>query len=100
MKFRFVGDSDFKDELRELQGEFASRQFRDEIRRMQRRSNGVRRTPARKMVKTLRAIRLRIDGSKNHNRPHVHVDYGKNRHAASFAIDNGDSLGREAEQKV
>ena len=44
------------------------------------------------MVKTLLNIRFRIDGAKNHRRPHIHVDYGKNHHAASFAIDNGERL--------
>jgi hypothetical protein len=32
---------------------------------------------AGKRVKTLRGIRIRMNGSKNHKRPHVHVDYGK-----------------------
>ena len=33
-----------------------------------------------------------MDGNKNHKRPHVHIDYGKERHVASYAIDTGERL--------
>jgi hypothetical protein len=82
----------FLSELKELQEAFASVQFRDELRRAMRRSKGIRNVPRPIMVKQLRNIRFKIDGDKNHSRPHVHVDYGKNHHAASFAIDNGERL--------
>src|ERR1039458_4211077 len=51
------------------------------------------------MVKTLLSIKVRIDGDKTHQRPHVHVDYGENHHAASFAIDNGERLAGKLNQK-
>jgi hypothetical protein len=54
---------------------------------------------AGKLVKTLKAIRIRMDGSKNHKRPHVHVDYGKEYHTASYAIDNGERIAGELERK-
>jgi hypothetical protein len=33
-----------------------------------------------------------MDGTKNHRRPHLHISVGKQNHAASIAIDNGDHL--------
>jgi len=44
------------------------------------------------LVKTLQRTRVRMDGSKNHKRPHVHVDYGNSYHTASYAIDNGERI--------
>jgi hypothetical protein len=44
------------------------------------------------LVKRHRAIRLRMDGNKNHGRPHIHVDYGPDFHTASYAIDTGERL--------
>jgi len=43
-------------------------------------------------VKELKEIQIRMEGNKNHKRPHVHVDYGKQHHVASYAIDTGDRL--------
>lgn len=43
------------------------------------------------LLKTLR-IKLRMDANLNHQRPHLHVDYGKNHHTASYALDNGKRL--------
>lgn len=54
---------------------------------------------AGKRVKTLKGIRIRMDGSRNHKRPHVHVDYGKEYHTASYAIDNGGRIAGELEGK-
>jgi hypothetical protein len=44
------------------------------------------------MLKRHQAIRLRMDANRNHQRPHIHVDYGKDFHSASYAIDNGERL--------
>jgi hypothetical protein len=44
------------------------------------------------LVKKLLPIRLRMDKSGNHKRAHLHVDYGIELHAASYAIDTGDRL--------
>jgi len=52
-----------------------------------------------KLVKTVQGIRIRMDGSKNHKRPHVHVDYGKEYHTASYAIDNGERIAGELERR-
>jgi hypothetical protein len=82
----------FLSELKELQQAFASVQFRDELERARGRSKGIRTVPTPITVKKLLNIRFKIDGDKNHGRPHIHVDYGKNHHAASFAIDNGERL--------
>jgi hypothetical protein len=45
-----------------------------------------------RLVKQHKAIRLRMDTNLNHKRPHVHVDYGRDRHVASYAIDTGERL--------
>jgi hypothetical protein len=82
----------FETELRELQGAFARRQFADEVDQMRRRSRGIPGRGRPLMVRQLRSIRFKIDGDKNHARPHIHVDYGRNHHAATFSIDNGDRL--------
>jgi hypothetical protein len=47
---------------------------------------------ARLIVKTLKPITIRMDANKNHKRPHVHIDYGKSYHVASYAIDTGERL--------
>jgi hypothetical protein len=44
------------------------------------------------MVKELRPIKIRMDGNKNHKRPHVHVDYGKRFHAASYSIKPAERI--------
>jgi hypothetical protein len=44
------------------------------------------------MVRQLQNIRLRIDGNKSHARPHLHVDYGRKYHTATYAIDSGARL--------
>ena len=37
-------------------------------------------------------IKFRIDASRNHFRPHIHIDYGKQFHAISIALDNSEIL--------
>jgi hypothetical protein len=44
------------------------------------------------LVKVLQPIKIKIDGNKNHGRPHVHIDYGSQFHAASYAIDTGERI--------
>ncbi|MCL5779201.1 DUF4160 domain-containing protein [Limibaculum sp. FT325] len=44
------------------------------------------------VIKKLERLRVRMDGTKNHGRPHVHIDYGKQLHFASYAIDTGERL--------
>ena len=44
------------------------------------------------LLKKHMPIKLRMDGTSNHNRPHIHIDYGKELHAASYAIDSGERL--------
>jgi Domain of unknown function (DUF4160) len=51
------------------------------------------------VVKKLENIKIKIDGCKNHARPHVHIDYGKEYHAASYAIDTGERLAGELDGK-
>ena len=35
---------------------------------------------------------LKMDGNRNHARAHLHVDYHRTKHLASYAINNGDLL--------
>jgi hypothetical protein len=46
------------------------------------------------LVVELKRIRLKIrmDGNKNHARAHIHVEYGTDFHAASYAVDTGERL--------
>jgi len=44
------------------------------------------------IVKRHDLLTLRIDANGNHKRPHLHIDYGKQYHTASYAIDNGERL--------
>ena len=44
------------------------------------------------IVLRLKDIKIRIDGNKNHKRPHIHIDYKKEYHSASYAIDTGELL--------
>ena len=56
------------------------------------------------LVRVLEDIKIRMDGSKNHRRPHIHIDYGRKRHTASYAIDTGEklvgSLGSQYDRRV
>jgi hypothetical protein len=44
------------------------------------------------LLKEFQPIKIKMDGNKNHKRPHVHVEYGRHFHAASFAIDTGERM--------
>jgi hypothetical protein len=44
------------------------------------------------IVLKLQNIRVRMDANRNHERPHIHVDYGKEYHVASYAIDTGERI--------
>src|SRR4051794_31697333 len=46
----------------------------------------------RYIVTRLEEIQIRIDGDTNHARGHVHIQYKKEGHAASYAIDDGSRL--------
>jgi hypothetical protein len=51
------------------------------------------------LVKQYQTIKLRMDGNLNHQRPHIHIDYGKEHHVASYAIDNGKRLAGNLDNK-
>ena len=61
-------------------------------RKLAKRDRANRRGPAYKLVARLQAISVRMDGAKNHARPHIHLDLGKRWHAASIALDDGTVL--------
>jgi hypothetical protein len=49
----------------------------------------------RLVVARLEELEIRMDGSKNHARGHVHIKYKKDGHRASYAIDDGLRLAGE-----
>lgn len=46
----------------------------------------------RLVVMQLLYTRITIDGDRKHARPHIHVDYEKKKHAATYAIDSGERI--------
>jgi Domain of unknown function (DUF4160) len=103
-RFKYSGDPSFKKAMTELQNAFADKQFSDELKRMRRRRLRNKTSITRDrgqpiMVKQLREMKLRIEGDLTHARPHLHVDYGRNRHKASYAIDSGDRLAGGLDRK-
>lgn len=44
-------------------------------------------------------IKIKMYQEKGHSRPHFHVDYGPQNHAASYAIDTGERLEGELNRK-
>jgi len=64
----------------------------DVYRRAVARDRKLGRFPAYKLVRNLPSVSVRMDGTKNHGRPHVHVSVGKQQHVASLAIDSGELL--------
>jgi hypothetical protein len=44
------------------------------------------------LVKELLGIKIKMYQEKGHARPHVHIDYGVDKHAASYAIPEGTKL--------
>ncbi len=52
------------------------------------------------LVKELKPIQFRIEQDPNHkNSPHIHINYGKQKHIASYSIENGDRLAGNLENK-
>jgi hypothetical protein len=45
-----------------------------------------------RLVRNLPSLSVRMDGTRNHGRAHLHVSIGKQRHVASIAIDNAEIL--------
>ncbi|WP_339783667.1 DUF4160 domain-containing protein [uncultured Marinobacter sp.] len=37
-------------------------------------------------------MKIKIYQEKGHHLPHIHIDYGRQRHAASYSIESGDRL--------
>lgn len=44
-------------------------------------------------------IKVKMYQEQKHPRPHVHIDYGSENHAASYAIDNGERLSGNLKSK-
>jgi Domain of unknown function (DUF4160) len=77
-----------KDKVQERLGElFDLLQATDEARVPEHLRNIIRFLVAR-----VEELEVRMDGDKNHARPHIHIKYKKNGLAASYAIDDGSRL--------
>jgi hypothetical protein len=74
-------------ELADLQDALANTDLSDALRRMNDDQGLIY-----LLVKILQPIRIKIDGNRNHKRPHIHIDYGRKFHAATYAIDTGERL--------
>ncbi|NFB73599.1 DUF4160 domain-containing protein [Clostridium butyricum] len=44
------------------------------------------------LVKKLKSIKIKMYQEEKHALPHVHVDFGKQHHIASYSIENGERL--------
>lgn len=51
------------------------------------------------LVKKLLDVKIKMYQEKKHARPHVHIDYGPERHAASYSIPEGTRLVGELSSK-
>ena len=51
------------------------------------------------LVMKLQDMKLKMYQEKRHSSPHLHIDYGKNKHAASYAIHSGERLAGSLERK-
>src|SRR5262245_13201259 len=81
---------EFKRELAEIQDVLATPDFHDALSTLNERNDD--RGVNYRLLKVLKQIKIKIEASKNHTRPHLHIDYAGAYHAASYAIDNGERL--------
>jgi hypothetical protein len=51
------------------------------------------------LLKNLQPLQMRMELDKNHKMPHFHVSYGKNYHAASYSIQDGERIAGELDNK-
>ncbi len=51
------------------------------------------------LVKELRNLKVRMYQEKGHSRPHVHIEYGKEYHEASYSVLEGERLAGNLSRK-
>ena len=51
------------------------------------------------LLKDLQPLQMRMEQDKNHKMPHLHVSYGKNKHAASYGIQSGERIVGQLDNK-
>lgn len=44
-------------------------------------------------------MKIKIYQERGHHLPHIHIDYGKQRHAASYAIESGERIEGDLSKK-
>ncbi|HCE2806899.1 TPA: DUF4160 domain-containing protein [Vibrio parahaemolyticus] len=81
------------EEFRELQELFAQKDMLTE-RRAQPRNGFIE-----ILLIKRKNMKLKIYQEKGHQRPHIHIDYGKRNHAASYAIETGERLNGDLPKK-
>lgn len=82
---------DFDSESRKLQDELAL------IDMLSRPSSGDRYTEF--LVKKLQNMKIIMYQEKGHVMPHIHIDYGNRRHAASYSIQSFEILAGNLDRK-
>lgn len=51
------------------------------------------------LIKKLLPIEFRMEQDANHKMPHLHINYGKEKHVASYAINGGERLAGNLDTK-
>lgn len=51
------------------------------------------------LVLTMQDMKLKMYQEKGHPMPHIHIDYGKNKHTASYSIQSGERLAGSLKNK-
>lgn len=51
------------------------------------------------LIKELQPLRIRMEQDINHKIPHIHIDYGKIKHIASYSIQSGEKLAGNLDNK-
>jgi hypothetical protein len=44
------------------------------------------------LLKQMQPLQFRMEQDRNHSTPHLHITYGKQQHAASYGINDGQRL--------
>jgi Domain of unknown function (DUF4160) len=75
-----------------LRRRLADEDIKARYRRRETSDRRLNRNRRYKLIYVLPSVRITMDGTRNHSRPHIHCDIGRKKHTASIAIDNGEVL--------
>lgn len=82
-----------KEEFDELQKLFAQKDLLTEPRRRSR--SGIMEI----LLAKRKNMKIKIYQEKGHHLPHIHIDYGRQQHAASCAIETGERIEGDLSKK-